>query len=88
MSEPMQNDDTNPESDVSMIDAMASVTDGWQAIFWLFFAVFMVGMLIYLLIDTAAEKSKASQRSKAVQEKVEKYRKEVLGIEMTHGEQP
>ena len=87
MSESNQNDD-NSESDVSMIDAMASVTDGCQAIFWLFFAVFMVGMLIYLLIDTAAEKSKASQRSKAVQEKVEKYRKEVLGIEMTHGEQP
>ena len=87
MSESNQNDD-NSESDVSMIDAMASVTDGCQAIFWLFFAVFMVGMIIYLLLDTAAEKNKASQRSKAVQEKVEKYRKEVLGIEMTHGEQP
>lgn len=87
MSESNPNDD-NSESNVSMIDTMASVTDGCQAIFWLFFAVFMVGMLIYLLIDTAAEKSKASQRSKAVQEKVEKYRKEVLGIEMTHGEQP
>ena len=87
MSESNPNDD-NSESNVSMIDTMASVTDGCQAIFWLFFAVFLVGMLIYLLIDTAAEKSKASQRSKAVQEKVEKYRKEVLGIEMTHGEQP
>jgi len=87
MSESNPNDD-NSESNVSMIDTMASVTDGCQAIFWLFFAVFLVGMLIYLLIDTAAEKSKASQRSKAVQEKVEKYRKEVLGIEMSHGEQP
>ena len=28
MSEPKQNDDTNPDSDVSMIDAMAAVTDG------------------------------------------------------------
>ena len=87
MSESNPNDD-NSESNVSMIDTMASVTDGCQAIFWLFFAVFMVGMLIYLLIDTAAEKSKASQRSKAVQEKVKKYRKGVLGIQMTHGEQP
>ena len=66
MSEPKQNDDTNPESDVSMIDAVASVTDGCQAVFWLFFAVFMVGMLISLLFDTAAEKNTASQRSKAV----------------------
>ena len=87
MSESNQNDD-NSESDVSMIDAMASVTDGCQAIFWLFFAVFMVGMIIYLLLDTAAEKNKASQRSKALQEKVQKDRKEVLGIERIPSEQP
>ena len=36
MSESNPNDD-NSESDVSMIDAMASVTDGCQVIFWLFF---------------------------------------------------
>ena len=77
MSESKQNDD-NSESDVSMIDAVASFTDRCQAVFWLFFAVFMVGMLIYLLFDTAAEKNKASQRSKAVQEKVEEYRQGVL----------
>ena len=88
MSEPKQNDDTNPESDVSMIDAVASVTDGCQAVFWLFFAVFMVGMLISLLFDTAAEKNKASQRSEAVQEKVEKDRKKVLGMVRIPGERP
>ena len=87
MSESNQNDG-NSEGDVSMIDAMASVTDGCQAVFWLFFAVFMVGMIIYLLLETATEKNKASQRSKAVQEKVEEYEKGVLGIQMTHGGQP
>ena len=87
MSESNQNDD-NSESDVSMIDAMASVTDGCQAISWLFFAVFMVGMIIYLLLDTAAEKNKASQRSEAIQEKVEKDRKKVLGMVRIPGERP
>ena len=87
MSESNPNDD-NSESNVSMIDTMASVTDGCQAIFWLFFAVFMVGMIIYLLLDTAAEKNKASQRSEAIQEKVEKDRKKVLGMVRIPGERP
>ena len=54
----------------------------------MFFSVFMVGMIIYLLLDTAAEKNKASQRSNAIQEKVEKDRKEVLGIERIPGDRP
>ena len=68
-----QNDD-NSESDDSLFGCLGSVIEGCQAIFLIFFALFMVGMIIYLLVDTAAERGKASQRSKAVQEKVEKDR--------------
>ena len=70
MPESNQNDDKAGE-EVSTIDAVASVANGCQAVFWMFVAVFLVGMLIYLLFDTAIEKKKARQRSKAVQESVQ-----------------
>jgi len=47
-----QNDD-NSESDDSILGCLYSVVEFCQAVFYVGFAVFMVVMLIYLLIDTA-----------------------------------
>ncbi len=70
MPESNQSDD-NEGGEVSTIDAVASVANGCQAVFWIFFALFLIGMLIYLAFDTAIEKKKLRQRSKAVQEAVQ-----------------
>lgn len=48
--------DDNSESDDSMLGCLGSVIEGCQAVFFILFVVFMVGMLIYLAIDTAMMK--------------------------------
>lgn len=51
-----EQDDDNSESDDSMLGCLGSVIVGIHSVFFILFVVFMVGMIIYLAIDTAMMK--------------------------------